>query len=119
VGAGGKVVAVYIEEAHAVDEWPISSSRFNGDRGVVSVEQPTTDQQRLELAGKFVRDFGMKTPMLVDSVQNRLQNELGAWPLGVYVFSDGMLAYAGAPQNCTVAIAPAREVALRLLGATS
>lgn len=112
-------MAVYIEEAHAVDEWPISSSRFNGDRGVVSVKQPRTDAQRVELAGRFVRDFGMETPMLVDSVQNRLQDQLGAWPLGVYVFSGGMLAYAGAPENCIVALAPAREAALRLLGAAS
>lgn len=109
------MVSVYIEEAHAEEEWPISSSRFNGGRGVVRVRQPRTDTERIEVSKRFVADFGFETPMLVDSVANRLQEALGAWPFGVYVFREGILVHAGAPANCCVPLEPAREAVLSLL----
>lgn len=53
--------------------WPISNSSFNGGRGVARVRQPRTDTERIEVSQSFVSDFGFETPMLVDSVANRLQ----------------------------------------------
>jgi hypothetical protein len=44
-------------EAHAEDEWPISSSRYNATRGPVRVTQPRAQLQRLALAQRFVQDF--------------------------------------------------------------
>jgi len=41
---------VYISEAHATDEWPIGSARFNGDRGVVAICQPKSTRERCEVA---------------------------------------------------------------------
>ncbi len=65
---------VYIEEAHATDEWPISSSRYTPDDQVVSVEQPKLASERVELAQRFVKMFGMGTgtemKVLVDNPEN-------------------------------------------------
>ena len=46
---------VYISEAHAVDEWPISSARFNGARGPVAIAQARTQAQRGHWAAKPTR----------------------------------------------------------------
>ena len=63
---------VYIEEAHANDEWPISSSRYMPDSQIVSVEQPKLASERVELARRFVKTFGLGTEMkvLVDNPEN-------------------------------------------------
>jgi hypothetical protein len=49
----GKVAAfwkfVYIAEAHAMDEWPVKSARFNQGRGPVVVEKQPTWPLRLYL----------------------------------------------------------------------
>ena len=41
---------VYIEEAHAVDEWPISSARYNGAHGAVALPQARSTRQRADAA---------------------------------------------------------------------
>ena len=46
-------VFVYVKEAHAHGEWPISSGRFNHGNGPVRVKQPTTNAHRLTLAHRF------------------------------------------------------------------
>ena len=68
---------VYIEEAHATDEWPISSSRYTPDNQIVSVEQPKLASERVKLAQRFVRTFGLGTEMkvLVDDPENGNQFE--------------------------------------------
>ena len=68
---------VYIEEAHATDEWPISSSRYTPDNQIVSVEQPKLASERVKLAQRFMRTFGLGTEMkvLVDDPQNGNQFE--------------------------------------------
>ena len=50
---------VYIAEAHATDEWPIASSRFNGTRGPVHLAQTRTLATRRAAAAAFARDFGL------------------------------------------------------------
>ena len=51
---------VYIAEAHATDEWPISSARCNGGRGPVHIAQPKTADDRIAAARAFQTDFGMQ-----------------------------------------------------------
>lgn len=55
---------VYIAEAHATDEWPIDSARFNGSRGPVRIAQTTTLERRQEAAAAFARDFAVLNPSL-------------------------------------------------------
>ena len=56
---------MYIEEAHATNEWPISSSRYAPDNQIVSVEQPKLASERVKLARKFALTFGLGTEMKV------------------------------------------------------
>jgi len=56
---------VYIEEAHASDEWPISSSRYMPDNTVVSVRQPRLASERVALATNFIKLFALGSEMKV------------------------------------------------------
>lgn len=97
-----KVVFVYILEAHAVDEWPINSGRYNRGRGPVCVKQPTTNQERLQLANRFRIDFDCKEiPMLVDSIDNEFEKKYAPWPLRFYGIKDNTLSYVANPKDCS------------------
>ena len=53
------VALVYIAEAHAEDEWPVRSSRYNGGRGPVCLRQSATSAQRAAHAAAFAAAFGL------------------------------------------------------------
>lgn len=63
---------VYIEEAHASDEWPISSSRYMPNNAVVSVRQPKLATDRVALAQSFIDLFalGPEMKILVDDPES-------------------------------------------------
>ena len=97
-----KLVFVYILEAHAVDEWPINSGRYNHGRGPVSVMQPTTNQERINLATRFQNDFDCKQiPMLVDSIGNEFEKKYAPWPLRFYGIRDDEISYVANPKECS------------------
>jgi len=52
-----------------MDEWPVTSDSYNKGRGSVLVNQPTTTEERAELALRFKRDFkmGEEMELLVDT----------------------------------------------------
>ncbi|KAK9865006.1 hypothetical protein WJX84_011840 [Apatococcus fuscideae] len=91
------MLAIYITEAHAMDEWPINSARCNGDRGPVNVLQPTSDEERCNLARTFCTNFDFKVPMVVDPVSNPFDQEFARWPLRFYILHKGKLANKAFP----------------------
>ena len=83
---------VYIKEAHPEDEWQMGS---NVEDDVV-LKQPTTIEERLELAQVFVSEMDIETPTLVDDMRNTANACFAAWPERIYVIdSDGTIAYKG------------------------
>ena len=68
---------MYIEEAHASDEWPISSSRYMPNNAVVSVVQPKLASERVALARRFARTFDLGSDMriMVDDPEKANQFE--------------------------------------------
>lgn len=99
------IVSIYIPEAHAQNEWPISSSRCNGGRGIVAVDQHTTMQERRDIASIFVELFDYAVPMYCDSMDNVFTTVFGAWPLRFYVFGpDGTLKHAAMPMDCVYSL---------------
>ena len=103
---------VYIAEAHAMDEWPIRSGRFNHGRGAVIVEkQPKKASERCELARKFVEDFmpkanhadGGNISMLVDDPElgDPFEKQYAPWPLRLYIIRDGIVEWIAQPKDCS------------------
>ena len=72
-----RVVCVYIVEAHAADEWPVGNK-------VSFCEQPKTLDERVKLANQFVRQHGLRAPLLVDTMNNCFQKSFSAWPFRFY-----------------------------------
>jgi hypothetical protein len=83
---------VYIKEAHPEDEW---QSESNIEGGVV-YDQPKSFEARVGLVKAFIEKMGVKTPTLVDDIQNTAMACYAAWPERIYVIdTNGTLAYKG------------------------
>jgi len=74
---GLKFMAVYIVEAHAVDEWPV------GDP--LKVNQPRTLAERCGVARAFVGEYNLRIPMVVDHIDNNFSEKYAGWPVRFYV----------------------------------
>ena len=122
------LITVYTVEAHAVDEWPISSCRFNMRGGAASSEpvcvpQPATDAARLALAADFVADFEYPGCVLVDppSVDSPFEAAYAPWPFrffGMHTDSEGppRLGHVAHPRDCSYSVAELRDWLLSALG---
>jgi len=91
---------VYVEEAHASDEWPL------GD--VESFAQPRTMDERLALARRFAEEYAAPAgalfgdapiPVYVDTMANELERRYAVWPERLFVLEDGQVAYVSQPCN--------------------
>ena len=83
---------IYIKEAHPEDEWQMSENR---EQSIV-FNQPTTFDERLELAQTFVAKMGVETTTLVDNMQNVANACYAAWPERLYVVdTEGRITYKG------------------------
>lgn len=93
---------VYIQEAHATDEWPISSSRFNGDRGIVSITQAKTIEHRVQAMQAFQRDFQLQMPVLAADIEGVFEEAFKPWPIRVLVFDTAnyTVLSAGKVKDC-------------------
>lgn len=101
---GVRWVVVYITEAHAVDEWPISSARFTPDGEPVSVEQPTTTETRMELAKRFAEEYkpSAALKLYVDPLPGDLfQKTYAAWPIRFFVTLGTKLRTVAMPNYTT------------------
>ncbi len=99
---GFDFVIVYILEAHAQDEWNISSSRHHPDGRVVRVDQPKTMEERKEAAGEFAHVFdlfGGRGRILVDDMDDTFNSIFAAWPFRYYVLDGLEVQLVGMPDD--------------------
>eukprot|EP00656_Telonema_subtile_P037904 TRINITY_DN4233_c0_g2_i2.p4 TRINITY_DN4233_c0_g2~~TRINITY_DN4233_c0_g2_i2.p4 ORF type:complete len:135 (+),score=39.60 TRINITY_DN4233_c0_g2_i2:1641-2045(+) len=71
---------VYLEEAHASDEWPIYQLEQD-------IPQHKTLPERLGVANKFLQDFCQECPLqlVVDSIDNQFNQVFASWPFRFWV----------------------------------
>lgn len=61
------------------------------------VEDPITDLERLDVAGRCHDELELPMPILVDRVDDKVSRAYGAWPDRLYLIGkDGKVVYAGA-----------------------
>lgn len=108
---------VYVAEAHASDEWPIASGRYNQGRGPVTVPQTRSNEARVEAARRFASDFGadkwcsIATDFLPDdgvTSDGEFEKLYAPWPLRFYVIRNKQLRYISNPEACTYDLAKLR-----------
>jgi len=84
-------LAIYIQEAHARDEWPCGKIKSFCD-------QPKTLSARAELANELLRrESGIKFPLLVDNINNDFQNQYSCWPFRFYILYNNKIALKAQP----------------------
>jgi len=83
-------IAVYISEAHPVDEWKIEG------HGVCYM-QPKTLQARVSIALDFIKKKNYKVPLYVDLMDNNTALAYEAHPERLYVIQNGVIVYQGGP----------------------
>ncbi|CAF2716222.1 unnamed protein product [Rotaria sp. Silwood2] len=73
------MITVYIEEAHAIDEWPIGSR--------ICYLQPKCDNDRIRIANDFIKGTDYRIPLLIDQVSknNPFSQVYSPWSLRFYV----------------------------------
>jgi hypothetical protein len=85
---------VYIQEAHPVDLWQVSSNEKDG----VLFASPQTPAERSNVADICVLRLAIKLPALVDGIDNRVERAYTGWPDRLYLIgTDGRIRYKSAP----------------------
>jgi len=85
---------VYIQEAHPVDLWQVSSNVEDG----VLFASPQTSGERSETAEVCVVKLAIKMPAVVDGIDNRIERAYTGWPDRLYLLgTDGRVRYKSAP----------------------
>ena len=85
---------IYIEEAHPEDGWQVSP---NHDDNVV-FNQPTTAEERAEVAEVCMLKLALEMPTLLDDMDNTTEEAYAALPERLYVVStDGRVTFRGKP----------------------
>jgi hypothetical protein len=83
---------VYIKEAHPEDGWVVTHNREDG----IAVSDPSSDQERADVADSCVVRSAIRIPVLVDSMDNTVASAYGGWPDRLYLIGrDGRVAFQG------------------------
>jgi Iodothyronine deiodinase len=85
---------VYIAEAHPSDIWQMQSNI----KERVIFRNPTTPEERQDVATSCVRKLHLKIPALIDGIDNRVEQQYTGWPDRLFVIGrDGKLRYKSEP----------------------
>jgi hypothetical protein len=83
---------VYVREAHPTDGWTLGSNTRAG----IAIKQPTTNAERSEACGQFLKKLKPGMPVVVDELNDRVGNAYSAMPARLYVIdAKGRVAYKG------------------------
>mmetsp|Transcript_23586 Transcript_23586/g.20649 ORF Transcript_23586/g.20649 Transcript_23586/m.20649 type:complete len:132 (+) Transcript_23586:39-434(+) len=91
---GINFVSIYIQEAHANDEWPIRTKKE------LRINQHTNIAEKVK-AAKFMQEYtGWKIPLFVDGIDgDNFENRFHAWPFRVFAMdSKNRLIWMMEPQ---------------------
>mmetsp|Transcript_3309 Transcript_3309/g.3654 ORF Transcript_3309/g.3654 Transcript_3309/m.3654 type:complete len:126 (-) Transcript_3309:149-526(-) len=101
-------LCVYILEAHAQDEWPISSARFHDGEPVI-LNQQKTISERVETAKAFVKRYETEVPVVCDTMTNEFEKKYAPWPVRFYIVNNRKMAHIENPEGCTYYIGRVRK----------
>jgi hypothetical protein len=84
---------VYIREAHPTDGRQVPQNQ----KDKVLVKDPTSDEERAKVADDFAKQFKLKLPILLDTIDDKMEKAYAGWPDRLYVIHGGKIAYKGEP----------------------
>lgn len=85
---------VYVREAHPSDGWQVNANKKQG----IEIEEPKTEKERHEVANLCKDKLKISIPIIVDSMDNKVEIAYAAWPDRIYIIGkDGIIRYQGKP----------------------
>lgn len=89
-----KLLTIYIEEAHARDEWWLPLSPEAHTKRSVLAHKTISD--RIAAAKRFINDLKFDMDIVCDSMMfDNAVRRYGAWPERLYIILDGVVVYKG------------------------
>lgn len=83
---------VYIREAHPHDGWRVPNNLIEG----INYYEPTTIEERAEVANACQLHLDIHMPMLVDGIDNDVDNKYVGLPMRMFLIdAQGQIAFAG------------------------
>lgn len=94
--AVARMLTIYIEEAHAFDEWRLPESQVEAVDNVQIAVHKSIDE-RLLAAKTFAekRKFPSEMLLVCDSMEGQVNDRYAAWPERLYIIVDGVVVYQG------------------------
>lgn len=92
-GAVARFLTIYVEEAHARDEWWLEHSPEASGKRCVYTHQTLND--RLAAARRFKEDNNFPIELVCDTMAGNVVDSYDAWPERLYIIVDGVVVYAG------------------------
>lgn len=93
--AVARFLTIYIEEAHARDEWWLPEAPDAQDGGKGCILNHRNMAERLAVAQKFVDDKSFPCELVCDSFEEHVNDRYGAWPERLYIVVRGVVVYQG------------------------
>ncbi len=85
-------LGVYVREAHPTDGWAMRSNNRVG----IAISQPTTYDQKRDVATQCQSKLNMSIPLLVDRVDDQVGNAYSGMPARLYLIdTEGRVVYKG------------------------
>ena len=93
--AVARMLTIYIEEAHAADEWRLPNSAVETEMATnIMVHKSISD--RLAAAKLFQQKCNVSQLEIVcDSMEGNIVDQYGAWPERLYIIDQGIVVYQG------------------------
>ena len=86
-------VFIYISEAHAQDEWPISSARCSPTGQVINIKAHKTLSDRVQAAKNFQELYQLKWQVVVAPMDGSFEQLWRPWPIGIYYLKNQQVKY--------------------------
>lgn len=103
---------VYISEAHPTDGWQVPQNVKQG----VLVATHKALEDRFKAADKLRQDLGLKLPIIVDGMDDKISKAYDGWPDRIFIIDkDLKIVYRGDPGPRGFSPAAAKEALNTLL----
>ncbi len=85
-----RFLTIYIEEAHAIDEWYVPNAK-------ACIISHKTIEERIHAGKRFVKDFQFPIELVCDCMTDELNERFDAYPERLYIIEKGVVVYKGEP----------------------
>lgn len=113
-GSGVRFVFVYILEAHAVDEWPVSATN-------TIISQHKNMQERVDAANFFLDQYPLHAQIefYLDNEDNDFNTVYASWPFRYWIINDGKIALKAMPDGDMMSLKDLTSWLMQYVNATN